>query len=85
LTLVFEPKELELPQQMLSEIAAKHGLDAGDHTDASQVVTLLTEKRNELRRAKEWGLADQIRNDLHELGITLEDTPQGTLWRLRKP
>jgi len=54
-------------------------------TDVKDIVGLLRDKRTELRREKEWGLADQIRDDLHERGITLEDTPGGTVWRLRKP
>ncbi|MBU2009473.1 MAG: cysteine--tRNA ligase [Chloroflexi bacterium] len=47
-------------------------------------VDSLIKAREELRKAKEWSLADRIRKRLAEMGIALEDTTQGTLWRYRK-
>jgi len=44
----------------------------------------LVDKREELRAKKQWGLADNIRAELGELGIVLEDTPQGTKWRYKR-
>ncbi|WP_153729881.1 cysteine--tRNA ligase [Salinibacillus xinjiangensis] len=41
----------------------------------------LIEKRNEARRNRNFTLADQIRDDLKEQNIILEDTPQGTRWK----
>jgi cysteinyl-tRNA synthetase len=38
--------------------------------------------RQELRARKLYDLADRIRDDLKAIGIILEDTPQGTLWRM---
>jgi len=46
-------------------------------------VDLLVETRASLREAKEWALADQIRERLEALGVTLEDTSQGTRWDYR--
>jgi len=45
------------------------------------LIQLLIELRQEFRQAKEWDKADRIRERLQELGIILEDTPQGTRWR----
>ncbi|HKS39780.1 MAG TPA: cysteine--tRNA ligase [Blastocatellia bacterium] len=39
------------------------------------------EDRNSARRSRNFQLADQIRNELAERGIILEDTPQGTKWK----
>jgi len=41
----------------------------------------LIRKRNEARDSKDWGLADEIRGKLDELGVILEDTPNGTIWK----
>jgi cysteinyl-tRNA synthetase len=41
----------------------------------------LVARREEARAAKQWAEADRIRDDLLELGIVLEDTPSGTVWR----
>ncbi len=37
----------------------------------------LINERQEARKLKDWALADKIRNQLTEMGITLEDTPNG--------
>ena len=49
---------------------------AGD----AQVEALIKE-REEARKLKNWARADEIRKQLGEQGIALEDTPSGTLWR----
>ena len=41
----------------------------------------LIDKRNEAREEKDWDAADVIRKELDELGIILEDTPEGTIWK----
>ncbi|MFO5448579.1 cysteine--tRNA ligase, partial [Klebsiella pneumoniae] len=33
------------------------------------------------RKAKDWAAADAARDRLNEMGIVLEDGPQGTTWR----
>lgn len=46
------------------------------------LLNLLLSLREELRKAKNFALADQIRNQLIELGVTIEDTPQGPRWKV---
>ncbi len=46
---------------------------------ASAIETLL-EVRSELRRSRQWALADKLRDALKAAGITIEDTPEGTRW-----
>ncbi|NLK21208.1 MAG: cysteine--tRNA ligase [Epulopiscium sp.] len=52
----------------------------GDNLLDSEIESLI-QKRQEARKAKDWDLADEIRNDLKKKGITLEDTPQGVKWK----
>ena len=50
-------------------------------TEIDPGIQALIEEREQARKAKDWARADQIRNQLAEQGIILEDTPSGTLWR----
>ena len=49
---------------------------------AAPFIELLIAVRKDLRAAKQFALADKIRQDLGKLGITLEDSPQGTTWKV---
>jgi len=49
--------------------------------EIEQQVSRLVEERLKLRNAKQWRRADEIRAKLAELGVTLEDTPEGTIIR----
>ncbi len=51
--------------------------------DIAPFVELLVQIRSDLRSAKQYALADKIRNDLAELGVTLEDGSGGTQWQYR--
>ncbi|MED3624845.1 cysteine--tRNA ligase [Neobacillus thermocopriae] len=44
-------------------------------------IDALIEKRNQARKERNFQLADQIRDQLKEMNIILEDTPQGTRWK----
>src|SRR5262249_44601894 len=46
------------------------------------LMQLLIDLRQEARKAKNFAVADQIRKRLGELGVTLEDRPGGTGWRV---
>jgi cysteinyl-tRNA synthetase len=51
-----------------------------ENREAGRLLDLLVEIRDELRRARQWELADRIRDRLAEQGITLEDGQAGTRW-----
>lgn len=51
-----------------------------DDAKAAQIEALI-KQRNEARAAKQWSQADAARQCLDELGIILEDGPQGSTWR----
>ncbi len=73
-------------QDVLRELTGVLGLDlergqvdAG--RQAAPFIDLLIEIRTGLREEKQWALSDRIRDRLEELGITIEDTQNGTIWR----
>ncbi|WP_297951175.1 cysteine--tRNA ligase [uncultured Lactobacillus sp.] len=43
-------------------------------------INALVKKRDEARANKDWATSDKIRDQLKEMGITIQDTPQGTRW-----
>lgn len=49
---------------------------------AEKLIEVLIETRAKLRQAKQWALADEVRDRLVALGIQLQDGPQGTTWSL---
>lgn len=48
--------------------------------DADAAIEALIAERTEARKTKNWARADEIRNQLTEMGVVLEDTPQGVKW-----
>jgi len=77
-------QELGVAQDKLREIAGVLGLrltgPRGLESQASGLVELLLEIREELRESEHWALADRIRDRLSEQGVMLEDGKQGTIW-----
>ena len=55
----------------------------GDENVTAGVVQMLIDQRNDARKTKNFAQADVIRKRLDEIGILLEDTPQGTKWRFK--
>jgi cysteinyl-tRNA synthetase len=54
----------------------------GDAGREDGLLRLLVELRAEARTRKDWTTSDQIREQLSKLGVTLEDRPDGTVWKL---
>jgi cysteinyl-tRNA synthetase len=48
------------------------------------LIELLIETRQRLREARKWDWADEIRARMTELGIVLEDRPEGARWRISR-
>jgi cysteinyl-tRNA synthetase len=75
-------------QHTLLKLADVLGLTLTEKTvlsaDTDALVGLLASIRDDLRQNRQWQLADKIRDGLADLGVTLEDTPQGTRWKRRR-
>ncbi len=76
--------QLQSAQSMLRELSGVLGLRLQEKQgsgDADKFINLLIEVRSEVRKQKLWPLSDLIRDRLKELGVTLEDSKEGTTWR----
>jgi len=50
---------------------------------SEEEIAKLVQDRNEAKKKKDFKKADEIRKILEEKGILLEDTPKGTVWRIK--
>jgi cysteinyl-tRNA synthetase len=77
--------DIKSAQNLLVELGAVLGLRLQRTTTstggADPFVDLLVEMRTELRNQKLWALSDLIRDRLIDLGVSLEDGKEGTVWR----
>lgn len=76
-------------QRTLTELIGLLGINLkaalpenGVDISAAPFIDLLVNVRNDLREAKQWAAGDKIRDQLKALGVQIEDTPQGSSWRL---
>jgi len=78
-------------QAALLQMAGVLGLrlepKAGKESAASAgpFIDLLLSLRQELRAQKNFAMADKVRNQLTQLGVTIEDTAKGPRWKYEKP
>jgi cysteinyl-tRNA synthetase len=71
-------------QQALRELTGVLGLRLAEKKGSSEQeaqVNALIAERNEARKQKQWARSDQIREQLKAMGVTIEDSKDGTKWR----
>ncbi|SUT95846.1 cysteinyl-tRNA synthetase [Actinobacillus lignieresii] len=56
-------------------------LQGDTNNDEVAEIEALIKQRNEAKAAKNWAVADEVRDKLKAMNIVLEDTPNGTTWR----
>ena len=81
-------KSVSAAQRTLRDLAGVLGIDVDAPSDDASgdiapFVDLLVQTRADLRAARQYALADKIRDNLAELGVTLEDGGGRTEWRIR--
>jgi cysteinyl-tRNA synthetase len=78
-------EELSPAQAVLRELAGVLGLRLQQAEQQQQAadpfIELLLEVRGEIRKQKLWALSDRIRDGLKALGVTIEDSKEGSSWR----
>lgn len=77
-------EQLSSAQYIFTELTNVLGLKLEDKQGSSEkdaeVNALITE-RNEARQQKNWKRSDEIRDQLKEMGVTIEDSKDGTTWK----
>lgn len=76
---------IEYAYSLIKELGAVLGIaqKKQDKSIDSEIQELI-DRRQQARKAKDWKTADEIRDKLKDMGIILEDTPQGVKWSYRK-
>lgn len=78
-------QELQPAQAKVRELTNVFGLvlaeAQGTDSQADAFIDLLLDLRTSLRKDKLWSYSDLIRDRLKDLGVTLEDSKDGTTWR----
>jgi cysteinyl-tRNA synthetase len=76
--------QLEPVQNVFRELASVLGLKLedkkGSSEDDAQVEVLIAE-RTQARKDKNWKRSDEIRDQLKAMGVTIEDSKDGTTWK----
>jgi cysteinyl-tRNA synthetase len=75
----------KMVQHWQSELTTRLNLASAVSTsprqDAESQIQTLISIRNTLRKSKQWEMADKLRLDLLDLGISLDDSAKGTCWK----
>jgi cysteinyl-tRNA synthetase len=75
-------------KEKINKLVVKSGIQLSNENtvieDASEIISWLINLRNTLRQYKKFFLADEIREKLDGLGITLEDTQNETVYKRKR-
>jgi cysteinyl-tRNA synthetase len=75
-------------QNTLKELAGVIGFTLQEtrklSAEEEKEIEALISKRQEYRKAKEWKLADEVRDRLLKMGVAIEDTAKGTVWKISR-
>ncbi len=83
LTLFQTKEKSKVEGQVLEKLKEKAELYITDINGKTieEIMDMLLKAREEARSKKDWNTADNIRDDLKELGFEIQDTDKGPVWR----
>jgi cysteinyl-tRNA synthetase len=70
--------------QILGLDAVGESVPSADKSLVDDLMKLMIQIRKDARERKDWATADTIRDGLADIGVKLEDTREGTIWKLEK-
>ena len=65
-----------------NEALESYGRKLSRRSEIEPEVSKLLEMRDNARASKDWDESDRIRDELNEMGVIVEDSPEGTTWRI---
>jgi cysteinyl-tRNA synthetase len=77
-------EQLKSAQATLRELTSVFGLQLQEKqgsSDADAQINALITERTEARKQKQWARSDELRDELKAMGVTIEDSKDGTKWR----
>lgn len=83
LTLFQEKRESEEILDGLRRLIEKYGRLVTDESDLDELMRTILDLRQSFRNKHDWTRADEIRDSLRKLGLEIEDTKDGTIWRIK--
>ncbi len=69
---------VELILKTLTELTSILGIKLDEQKDLSKEIQEMVDQRDQARADKDFATSDKLRDRLKEMGVILEDTPQGT-------
>jgi cysteinyl-tRNA synthetase len=79
----FSTQHAESTLALMQRFDSALGILKREEVRLDEKVGELIQQRNQARKEKKWQEADHIRKEIENLGIILEDTPEGTKWKKR--
>ena len=64
-------------------VQERQGKIDGNQELVGELMDIIISIRQDARQAKNWAIADKVRDSLGAVGIVLEDSPQGVRWKKR--
>ncbi|WP_195701280.1 cysteine--tRNA ligase [Companilactobacillus futsaii] len=58
------------------------GINLDNQQDLSKEIQQMVDQRDQARADKDFATSDKLRDQLKDMGVILEDTPQGTRWHI---
>ena len=66
----------------MADLTSILGINLDNQQDLSEEIQEMVDKRDQARADKDFATSDKLRDQLKEMGVILEDTPQGTRWHI---
>jgi cysteinyl-tRNA synthetase len=71
-------------RESIKKLFEKHRKPPAPLPTTEQMINTLLDIRENARKQNQWTTADQIRSDLEKIGLEIQDTQTGPVWRKKR-